>query len=342
MNLNVAMVMWMLCAIFPSFAPNTSFASAAGVRKCSPRSWKQVVKLFHQNGQKACSSFIFTDSDLDRSQTLQLATFISTNGGKGGLLQRVRLIRLERVGIGGHSSTDGKPAGVEELAQALGRLPELLELSMAHNNLGNEGSRIVLAGLMRGRKVASVSFVDNSIGDAGASAIAQILTHSHRQHISTLDLSHNDIGGTGGLALAATLSSSHRLTSLSLKGNRLPTTHPASSEGEVSEGGDEQNVIAALIAAAHGIRHHKEVKLTIGKQRPKLQPTPAPTAPPPTPPTPSPTPSPSSSPTHAPSPLPTPLPSQSPTFLPTQSPTPVPSSSPTHTPTQAPSTTPTR
>lgn len=117
--------------------------------------------------------------------------------------------------------------GAEGVQAVLGALapkdaaPKLRSLSLRQNQAGEDGATALGEMLSLGsHRLVSIDFGSNSIGDKGATYVADGLARNDA--LTTLVLDHNDIEAEGAAKLAQALAESNRcLTSLSLEWNSV-------------------------------------------------------------------------------------------------------------------------
>lgn len=106
-----------------------------------------------------------------------------------------------------------------ELGEMLKVNEVITDLRIMSNSVGDAGAAAIAAGLKANRVLRSLAIFDRSIGDAGATAIAEALrTNSALKDLKLAGLS---IGDEGALALAEALRTTRTMTSLDLEHNRI-------------------------------------------------------------------------------------------------------------------------
>lgn len=116
-------------------------------------------------------------------------------------------------------------AGAKALAKMLATHQVLKEINLYDNGIGPEGG-VALADAIASNeksKVRSLEIGGNSIGDAGAAALAGTLTAGHNQ-LATLSIYANGIGDKGTKAIAKALLRNTKLTVLSLYQNKITSS----------------------------------------------------------------------------------------------------------------------
>lgn len=96
---------------------------------------------------------------------------------------------------------------------------QLKYLDLDSMNMGDDGARVIAAGLVNLRSLEKLYLGNNSIGDDGMSALASGLANLHL--LKDLRLGHNSIGDLGLQALVEGLVNCVNLKDLHLSGNRM-------------------------------------------------------------------------------------------------------------------------
>lgn len=110
------------------------------------------------------------------------------------------------------------------IARAFLKNRTITAVSLAGNGLGNEGAKAWAQTLEKNNVLTKLDLSHNSgdevLGDAGACALAGVLTKTNRT-LKTLYLDHNEIGSFGGKSLADMLQQNTTLTDLDVGSNKL-------------------------------------------------------------------------------------------------------------------------
>lgn len=103
--------------------------------------------------------------------------------------------------------------------------PNLVELDLSHNSIGDRGARALGKFLNNHSKLSKLIVCDNLIRSAGAMAIAHALTKNTT--LNMLDIRLNRLGDEGGQAVGRALLRNNTLTELNLSSNDL--TEPSAA-----------------------------------------------------------------------------------------------------------------
>lgn len=87
--------------------------------------------------------------------------------------------------------------GAEHLSKALQRVPNLTELCLKNNIIGDEGVKHIAKGFQRVPYLTTLGLEKNNISAIGAQHLSNGLRHI--RHLTVLNLGYNDIGLFGGL-----------------------------------------------------------------------------------------------------------------------------------------------
>ena len=108
--------------------------------------------------------------------------------------------------------------GVTNLTLALAKLPtHITSLDLANNKIGNAGASAIAKLLSVNSNIAHVRLSGNNIGNEGAAELAQAIRS--KPNVLSVDLSSNDIGPEGVLAFKDTLTANAEIASVDFSQN---------------------------------------------------------------------------------------------------------------------------
>jgi len=136
---------------------------------------------------------------------------VVTNGGKAGL-SHLQVLNLNDNELGGRCLRDLHNQSMLRVAltSLLAKCPNLRELSLCRNYIGDTGALGLSEGLLASSSIEVLDLDTNGITDVGAIAIARALQQQGPDgatctSLRSLDLRRNKIGSIGGVALAVAL-----------------------------------------------------------------------------------------------------------------------------------------